>query len=71
MPNWCDNSAYFRNSDVSKIDALEQEMMKKDVTGTSSDGSPFQHLRPRPADQEENWYDWNIQNWGKIGRAHV
>jgi len=24
----------------------------------------FNHLVPRPAEEEENWYAWNIDNWG-------
>ena len=57
MPNWCYNTATLTAS-KEQIDALEQELQKKE------DANPFQHLRPRPADQEENWYDWNINNWG-------
>ena len=57
MPNWCDNSVRLTHSDKSKVDALEAVLQ-------SEDKQVFQHLRPRPADQEENWYDWNISNWG-------
>ena len=27
-------------------------------------GGIAQILMPRPADQEDNWYSWNIDNWG-------
>lgn len=57
MPNWCDNSVRLSHSDKSKVDALEAVLQGEDQ-------AVFQHLRPRPADQEENWYDWNITNWG-------
>lgn len=23
-----------------------------------------QYYKPRPKDQDENWYEWNIENWG-------
>ena len=57
MPNWCYNSATLHNDDKTKIDALEQELMKEEH-------QPFNHLRPRPASEEDNWYGWNCDNWG-------
>jgi hypothetical protein len=63
MPNWCYNHLTLSNDDVSKIDALEAILKSKDGQDTD-DGSLFQHLRPRPADQADNWYDWNINHWG-------
>lgn len=57
MPNWCYNTATLQNEDKTKIDALEQELLKEE-------SEVFNHLRPRPADQEENWYGWNCDNWG-------
>jgi hypothetical protein len=58
MPNWCYNSVTFSHTDETRIDALEQELMKGD------DAQIFNHLVPRPADEEENWYEWNVNNWG-------
>jgi len=26
--------------------------------------NPFNILHPRPAEQDDNWYDWNYENWG-------
>lgn len=57
MPNWCDNAVRLTSS-KEKIDALASVLENED------DRQVFQHLRPRPADQEENWYDWNISHWG-------
>jgi len=65
MPNWCFNSAVLRNEDKTKIDALEQELMR------NQDQQLFGALVPRPADQEDNWYDWNTENWGTKWEASV
>jgi len=59
MPNWCQNVATISHEDVEKIDAIETELGKE-----KDDVALFQMLRPRPADQEENWYGWNCENWG-------
>lgn len=58
MPNWCDNSVRLTFQDKEAADALEKELSNKEGDGV------FQLLRPRPSDQEENWYDWNVTNWG-------
>ena len=44
--------------DKEAVDALEKELSNKEGEGV------FQLLRPRPSDQEENWYSWNVENWG-------
>lgn len=59
MPNWCYNVATIVHEDKEKIDAIENELNKE-----KDDVALFQMLRPRPADQEENWYGWNCENWG-------
>lgn len=70
MPNWCDNSVTLSHTDKSKIDALDVEMSKKNDDGHSI-AEPFQHLRPRPESEEENWYDWNVNYWGTKWDASV
>lgn len=57
MPNWCDNAATLTSS-KEKINALVAVLEDKD------NQQVFQHLRPRPESEEENWYDWNINFWG-------
>ena len=64
MPNWCSNYTKIYHEDSSKIDAIEQELMKEDP-------QLFNQILPRPADQEENWYGWNTGNWGTKWDASV
>ena len=56
MPNWCMNTVYVSHEDSSKIDEFKKAC-------ESSDGL-FQHFVPRPESEEDNWYAWNIENWG-------
>ena len=66
MPNWCQNVVTISHEDNEKIDAIENELNKdKDNSGL------FQMLRPRPAEHEEDWYSWNVDNWGTKWEASV
>lgn len=58
MPNWCSNSVVISHSDKNVLDDLETKIRQNEGRDF------FNLLRPRPADQEENWYDWNCENWG-------
>lgn len=66
MPNWCQNVATIVHEDKEKIDAIENELNKE-----KDDVALFQMLRPRPAEQEEEWYGWNTSNWGTKWEASV
>jgi len=66
MPNWCQNVATITHEDKELIDNIENELKEdKDNSGL------FQMLRPRPSSEEENWYSWNIDNWGTKWEASV
>ena len=57
MPNWCQNVAYIDHEDKQKIDFMVEELDKKEP-------QLFNSVMPRPVEEEENWYDWNVANWG-------
>lgn len=58
MPNWCDNSLKI-SGDKEAID----ELYKIATTDVENKGF-FNQILPRPVTEEENWYGWNVQNWG-------
>lgn len=61
MPNWCNNYATITGP-KDQIDELIVECKKSDEPNESYE--ILNKLRPRPVNEEENWYDWNISNWG-------
>jgi hypothetical protein len=61
MPNWCYNTATFTNEDITKVDALEKFL---DELDEKKEDSLFSFFRPRPEEKKDEWYDWNVTNWG-------
>jgi len=64
MPNWCDNAVTISHEDKSKIDAIEAGLAKEEKEF-------FNVIRPRPASEEDNWYGWNVNEWGTKWEASV
>jgi hypothetical protein len=67
MPNWCSNVATINHGDKEKIDAIEAELNKEN----KDDVALFQSLRPRPETENDDWYGWNINNWGTKWEASI
>jgi hypothetical protein len=55
MPNWCYNSVTVSHEEKTKIDGLEQELLKDKA-------EPFNYLRPNPTGEWD--YAWSCENWG-------
>ena len=60
MPNWCQNVVTFSHINPSKIDAIRRAIDNEQKL----DESFLNVLVPRPIEESENWYNWNVQNWG-------
>lgn len=56
MPNWCNNTAII-SGPKPVIDEIKQVL-------NDPDRGILEYMRPMPKDQEANWYDWCVTNWG-------
>lgn len=62
MPNWVYTTM---TAEGPKADV---DRLVTSVSGVSDAGGEvpftFQAVLPRPADRDDDWYDWNVANWG-------
>ena len=56
MPNDCENTVVVKGSD--------EDMKAFYAKFTNENQFSFQDFVPRPPEQEANWYNWNVDNWG-------
>jgi hypothetical protein len=56
MPNWCSNRATITGPApvIAEITAILND----------PEGDLLNWMVPRPKTEDENWYDWNVNNWG-------
>ena len=67
MPNWVYNNLKIKDSDE-MLKKIKEELINKNIEDKEEDDEQlqcitFQNIIPRPP-EEEDWYNWNIQNWG-------
>jgi hypothetical protein len=58
MPNWVFNSMTI-NSTPERCAEIKKKLHESDEQVIS-----FNRILPRPAEEEDNWYNWNIATWG-------
>jgi hypothetical protein len=64
MPNWVWNRIEITGT-KDHLDALEKKLQGEDTV------FDFNALVPRPADKDDDWYNWNVAHWGtKWDAAH-
>ena len=63
MPNHCENKLTIQANSEEEV-GLVRHYLGSLRTPNQDNNLNFMRLLPRPDDQEENWYEWNIQNWG-------
>ena len=51
MPNYCENVVIINGKESDLTTIFEAKLS-------------FQKLYPRPAEKDEDWYDWNCEHWG-------
>ena len=56
MPNWCYNRLEVRGPTRAIHDVFDPTI--------ANENDFFNVIKPRPADEEDNWYNWSIDNWG-------
>ena len=58
MPNWCSNRVTITSDDVELLRTVKLAAEKCVKEGF------FNEFVPRPQSAEDNWYEWNVSNWG-------
>jgi hypothetical protein len=55
MPNWCSNTLTLSHEDPAEITRASDAFKR---------GELLNEFVPLPAVEKDNWYDWNVNNWG-------
>lgn len=58
MPNWCMNTVTLTSPDKKSATAFAKYLKEKDGKEWMS------HFLPLPEEQKEDWYNWNVTNFG-------
>lgn len=63
MPNYCYNYIIISSDEGESFEKFKKTLNTADATGNVVEFS-FHQTVPRPESEGENWYNWNIGNWG-------
>jgi len=66
MPNWCSNELKIQGSPKELSKLIKKVQITKSEATENHCESVFSCHRviPRPLDKEDEWYEWNVANWG-------
>lgn len=66
MPNWCSNELTIKGSpkEIAKL-IKKVEITKSEATDNHLESIFSCHrIIPRPINKQDDWYEWNVANWG-------
>jgi hypothetical protein len=66
MPNWCSNELTIKGSpkEIAKL-IKKVEITKSEATENHLESIFSCHrIIPRPLNKQDEWYEWNVANWG-------
>ena len=64
MPNWCYNSVTLTTESVEDADNFEAFLNSLSESKEFTEPGILGYFLPRPKDEDDNWYGWNVENWG-------
>lgn len=60
MPNWCECTLIVMDDNFNNLETFYQDNKDESQNFELS----FNKMIPLPDDEQENWYNWRVQNWG-------
>ena len=64
MPNWVHNEITVMSDDLDILDRIVAAVEGPTDGDEEHVAFSFQKLVPRPDDKNDDWYNWNVANWG-------
>lgn len=66
MPNWCINGLEVQADEVTRNEFLEAvtRIPAGELGNSEQEAYILENLVPRPDEEDDNWYQWSLDNWG-------
>jgi len=64
MPNWCVNNLEVVADEDTRTHILYSVQAVPEGESGDQDAYILENLIPRPDEQDDNWYQWSLDNWG-------
>ena len=63
MPNHCENELLLQANTTEELGLVQHFLGSIQEEGQDPNLN-FTRLSPRPEEEADNWYNWNVENWG-------